>query len=33
MIIHQMPRKQAEVYLREMRTFYTAGWFRIMGLQ
>ena len=33
MIIHQMPREQAEVYLREMRTFYTAGWFRIMGLQ
>lgn len=33
MIIHQMPREQAEVYLREMRTFYTAGWFRIMGFQ
>ena len=33
MISHQMPREQAEVYLREMRAFYTAGWFRIMGLQ
>lgn len=33
MIIHEMPRAQAEVYLREMREFYTAGWFRIMGLE
>lgn len=33
MIIHEMPRAQAEIYLKELRTFYTAGWFRIMGLE
>lgn len=32
MIIHDMPRAQAQEYLKEMRAFYTAGWFKIMGL-
>lgn len=31
MIIHNMPRAQAQVYLNELRAFYTAGWFKIMG--
>lgn len=33
MIIHDMPRNQAQEYLKEMRAFYTAGWFKIMGLE
>lgn len=33
MIIHDMPRDQAQEYLKEMRAFYTAGWFKIMGLE
>lgn len=31
LIIHEMPLKDAENYVREMRTFYTAGWIKIMG--
>lgn len=31
LIIHEMPLEQALAYLREMRTFYTAGWMKIMG--
>lgn len=31
MIIHEMPLKDAEYYLKEMRAFYTAGWMKIMG--
>ena len=33
MIIHEMPRADAQEYLNEMRAFYTAGWFKIMGLE
>lgn len=29
--IHEMPLKDAENYVREMRAFYTAGWMKIMG--
>lgn len=31
LIIHEMPLDKAEVYLKEMRDFYTAGWKKIMG--
>ncbi len=31
LIIHEMPLDQAQRYLDEMRTFYTAGWMKIMG--
>lgn len=31
MIIHEMPLKDAEKYLIELREFYTAGWMKIMG--
>ena len=31
MIIHRMDIKQAEVYLEELREFYSAGWLKIMG--
>ncbi len=31
LIIHEMSLSQAEVYLKEMRDFYTAGWMKIMG--
>lgn len=31
LIIHEMPLEKAEYYLKEMRTFYTAGWMKIMG--
>ena len=31
LIIHEMPLPDAENYLREMRSFYTAGWMQIMG--
>ena len=33
MFIHEMPRADAQEYLKEMRAFYTAGWFKIMGLE
>ncbi len=32
MIIHKMPITQAKEYLKDLRTFYTAGWQKIMGL-
>lgn len=31
-IIHNMPKKQALLYVKELRDFYTAGWQKIMGL-
>ena len=31
LVIHEMPLKDAENYVREMRAFYTAGWMKIMG--
>lgn len=31
MVVHEMPFEDAEKYLREMRTFYTAGWAAVMG--
>ncbi len=31
LIIHEMPIKQAEIYLSEMWDFYCAGWLKIMG--
>lgn len=31
LIIHEMPLKDAENYVREMRAFYTVGWMKIMG--
>lgn len=31
LIIHEMPMEEAKHYLKEMRTFYTAGWMKIMG--
>ena len=31
LIIHEMSLPDAENYLREMRSFYTAGWMKIMG--
>lgn len=31
LIIHEMPLDQAEIYLTELRDFYTAGWLKIMG--
>lgn len=31
MIIHEMPLDKAEYYLKEMKTFYIAGWMKIMG--
>lgn len=31
MVIHDMPIEQARMSLRDLRTFYTAGWQKIMG--
>lgn len=31
LIIHEMPLRDAENYLLELREFYTAGWMKIMG--
>lgn len=31
LVIHKMPLKDAENYVKEMRAFYTAGWMKIMG--
>lgn len=31
LVIHEMPLKEAEEYLTELREFYTAGWMKIMG--
>ena len=33
LIVHEMPLEEAEVYLKQMRAFYTAGWMKIMGQQ
>lgn len=29
---HGMPRENAAVYMKELREFYTAGWFKLLGL-
>ena len=31
LVIHEMPLRDAENYIREMRALYTAGWMKIMG--
>ena len=31
LIIHEMPLRDAENYLQELREFHTAGWMKIMG--
>ena len=31
LVIHEMPLRDAENYIREMLAFYTAGWMKIMG--
>ena len=31
LILHEMPYPEAENYLRQMRSFYTAGWMKILG--
>ena len=31
LVIHEMPLRDAENYIREIRAFYTAGWMKIMG--
>ena len=31
MIIHDMPLADAQQYLRELHSFYSAGWLKIMG--
>lgn len=31
MVIHEMPKRQAKEYLKDLRAFYTAGWQKIMG--
>ena len=31
LIIHEMPLEEAKHYLQAMRTFYTAGWMKLMG--
>ena len=31
LVIHEMPLRDADNYIREMRAFYTAGWMKIMG--
>lgn len=31
LIIHEMPLEEAKHYLGAMRTFYTAGWMKLMG--
>lgn len=31
LIIHEMPLANAENYVEQMRSFYTAGWMKIMG--
>ena len=31
LVIHEMPLRNAENYVKEMRAFYTAGWMKIMG--
>ena len=29
---HGMPRENAVVYMKQLREFYTAGWFKLLGL-
>ena len=31
LVVHEMPLRDAENYVMEMRSFYTAGWLKIMG--
>ncbi len=31
-VIHDMPREKATAYVKELSTFYSAGWQKIMGL-
>ena len=31
-VAHRMPKEQAVVYVQELRSFYTAGWERMLGL-
>jgi len=31
-VIHDMPKEKAIAYVKELRTFYSAGWQKIMGL-
>lgn len=31
-VVHDMPQKQAKIYVHELREFYNAGWMKIMGL-
>ena len=30
-VVHDMPREQAHQYISQFRTFYTAGWLKLMG--
>ena len=30
-VVHEMPHDQARQYIRQLRTFYTAGWCQLMG--
>ena len=30
-VVHDMPREQAHQYMSQFRTFYTAGWLKLMG--
>ena len=30
-VIHDMPREQAHLYMSQFRAFYTAGWLKLMG--
>ena len=30
-VVHDMPREQARLYVAQFRTFYTAGWLKLMG--
>ena len=30
-VVHDMPREQAHQYMAQFRTFYTAGWLKLMG--
>ena len=31
-IRHDMPREKAMVYMDDLRNFYSAGWFRLLGI-
>ena len=30
-VVHDMPREQAHLYMSQFRAFYTAGWLKLMG--